>query len=254
MQIRGVEADFEKNDEVIPRKSSSVLLIRDGVIGLEVFMLKRSEALSFSPGFWVFPGGSVDPSDHNLNTDDDELAAYRLASVRECFEESRLLLAKGDCLSAITSINWPAEVPEGKDFLSWLTSNNLQLDLGALYPLAVWTTPKQAKKRFQTYFFVAEAPADQIGQSDGGETVKAAWVSVSRMVQDIDAGIHQLMFPTEMNCKWLNQYRSVAEVKVALSNHKPPHVTPRMEKREDGIWLNIPMEAGYGISEKFLQK
>ena len=50
-------------DAVIPRPAATVLLLRDGAEGIEVFMATRHQRSSFMPGILVFPGGAVDPDD-----------------------------------------------------------------------------------------------------------------------------------------------------------------------------------------------
>jgi len=94
---------INKNDEnkIIP--SSTVLIIRDGVSGLEVFMVVRHHQIDFAGGALVFPGGKVDKSDFDkkLNqylceeeSSDKENIPFKIAAVRECFEEANILLFK----------------------------------------------------------------------------------------------------------------------------------------------------------------
>ena len=45
------------------RKAATVMLLRDGAEGLEVFMLRRNPKSVSVPGQIVFPGGAVDVSD-----------------------------------------------------------------------------------------------------------------------------------------------------------------------------------------------
>ena len=47
----------------VPRPAATVLLLRDGPDGIEVFMATRHQGSSFMPGILVFPGGAVDPDD-----------------------------------------------------------------------------------------------------------------------------------------------------------------------------------------------
>ena len=49
-------------NKIIP--ASTVLIIRDGVSGLEVFMVVRHHEIDFAAGALVFPGGKVDQSDY----------------------------------------------------------------------------------------------------------------------------------------------------------------------------------------------
>ena len=51
--------------------AATVLLLRDGALGLEVLMTRRSSSASFAPGAYVFPGGGIDAADaqaHGLAT------------------------------------------------------------------------------------------------------------------------------------------------------------------------------------------
>ena len=86
----------------VPLPAASVVILRDGAHGLEVFMLQRPEAegMAFA-GALVFPGGKVDAAD--AEHDWQSLAAqtppvpdrpYWIASVRETFEEAGFLLAR----------------------------------------------------------------------------------------------------------------------------------------------------------------
>ena len=43
--------------------AATLVLLRDAAAGPEVLLLRRSRATRFAPGFYVFPGGRVDPSD-----------------------------------------------------------------------------------------------------------------------------------------------------------------------------------------------
>ncbi len=87
-----------------PRLAATVLLVRDGADGLEVFMVVRHRQIEFASGALVFPGGSVDPDDLALASQldrsglpfgaDERLCALRIAAVRETFEECGVLLAR----------------------------------------------------------------------------------------------------------------------------------------------------------------
>ena len=60
-----------------PRPAATMVLIRDG----EVLLLRRSAKMAFAPGMHVFPGGGLDPVDHEHP---DPLLA---CAVRETLEE-----------------------------------------------------------------------------------------------------------------------------------------------------------------------
>ena len=102
------------NYQKVPTPAASVLLIRDTNNQLEVFMIKRSMKTNFG-GAWVFPGGKIDNEDISNNYSkyspqlDDCLASARLgieknglsywiACIRECFEESSIVIQENDMI------------------------------------------------------------------------------------------------------------------------------------------------------------
>src|SRR5260370_5837324 len=95
------------------RDAATVMLGRDGPGGMEVFMLRRNLNSDFVGGAYVFPGGAVDEADRAVDLEaicdgrtDAEASrilgvsqgglAFWVAAIRECFEESGVLLAQRD--------------------------------------------------------------------------------------------------------------------------------------------------------------
>src|ERR1700690_3148475 len=92
-------------EAVTPRPASTILLLRDGAAGeIEVFMMVRHYEIDFNSGALVFPGGSVDKGDQEIigkpelysGSEGLDAAAlsFRIAAIRETFEESGILLAR----------------------------------------------------------------------------------------------------------------------------------------------------------------
>ena len=75
-----------------PRSAATLILLRDGMRGLETLMIERHAGLRFAPGALVFPGGCLCDDDHAGGADGD--LPLRMAAIRECFEECGILLAR----------------------------------------------------------------------------------------------------------------------------------------------------------------
>ncbi|MFV4649400.1 hypothetical protein ACNJUT_22655, partial [Mycobacterium tuberculosis] len=65
-------------------------------------------------------------------------------------------------------------------FLELVAGLDVQLDLEALRLFARWVTPRMMPKRFDTWFFIATAPEDQLAVCDGYETVDAEWIEPAK--------------------------------------------------------------------------
>ena len=61
-----LDGDFDLR-AVRVRDAATVMLIRDGVGGVEVFMLRRTLSAAFASGMYVFPGGAVDAADRSAD-------------------------------------------------------------------------------------------------------------------------------------------------------------------------------------------
>src|ERR1700751_2078704 len=91
---------------VTPRPASTILLLRDSKAAneIEVFMMGRHYEIDFNSGALVFPGGSVDKNDREIIARpelysggeglDEATLSFRIAAIRETFEESGILLAR----------------------------------------------------------------------------------------------------------------------------------------------------------------
>lgn len=250
---------------VTPRPASTVLLLRDGAAGeIEVFMMVRHYEIDFNSGALVFPGGSVDNGDHEIIARselysggeglDASSLSFRIAAIRETFEESGILLARPGGSNSLVEAKRAAEI-EGRDraalyegkttFLKVLTDNEVVLALDELVPYAHWITPEGMPKRFDTWFFLAAAPPEQAGAHDGKESTDSIWVSPREALAGGESGRFKLPFPTTRNLIRLGKQGSVRAALNDSKGRKIVTVMPVMTKLNGGRQLRIPIEAGY---------
>lgn len=249
--------------DAIPRLSATVLLLRDDEAGIEVFMVERHHRIDFAAGAIVFPGGSVDAADgdpalrkraEGEDRFDDRELAFRMAAVREAFEESGLLLCRpagqdamlaGDRYRDIEA-RYRVRIESREVTLGELVEQeNLTVACDALVAFAHWITPTFFPKRFETFFFLALAPGDQIAVHDGSETVDSFWISPAQALADREAGKHTIVFATRLNLEKLSRSDSVAEALAAARSTPIVTVLPEKIAGADGDLVRIPENAGY---------
>ena len=248
-----------------PRPAATVVILRDGREGLEVFMVVRHHEIDFASGALVFPGGKVDPQD--VDPPCGPLAAFDapapdrafvVAAARETFEEAGLVLARRRgtqaMLDAAGAHHLVETYREGllkgqTTFLDLVRNEDLLLAADLMVPFAHWITPETQPKRFDTHFLLVSAPVEQLGAHDGGESVEGFWIAPRLALQDAAAGSRTLVLPTQMNLTKLARYATVAEAVEATRSQPIVTVTPRVERTADGRKLHIPAEAGYGVTE-----
>jgi 8-oxo-dGTP pyrophosphatase MutT (NUDIX family) len=216
-------------DGVAIREAATVMLVRDDP-DLHVFMLRRNPRSVFSPNAYVFPGGGVDPADHHpevwarVRGLDDAVASrlvgvergglrFWVAAARESFEEAGFVLGAAppsfdttrDALNA-GSLDWP----------SALVEHDVELHLDELAVFAHWLTPEGSPRRYDTWFFVAEAPIDQHGSHDDSEAVDSEWVRPADALDRCRAGEIELIFPTLRTLLALSRFERSADLLAAV--------------------------------------
>lgn len=256
----------ESKSTPTPRLSATILLLRDGAQGLEVFMVMRHQQIDFASGAMVFPGGKLAPGDsetrvhrrcRGIDSLSPEAIALRVGAMREAFEESGILLAHrgdGGTIEADRLDALGARYRRGLDrgeiaIADMLETEDLVLDCDALVPFAHWVTPTFMPKRFDTFFFLARAPADQLGAHDGHEAVDSAWLRPADLVVDEAAGRRTVVPATMLNVKKLGRSDTVAAAIAAARANPIVTVQPELVQGPPNAVLKIPEAAGYGVTE-----
>lgn len=249
--------------QATPRPAATVILVRDGTEGLEVFMVVRHHAIDFAAGALVFPGGRVEEDDHalaaELNLPPDPLLPFRIAAIRETFEECGVLLARSrdsagligpDRLRAVDERHRAALNAGTISFASVLEHETLVPAPDLLVNFAHWITPAQQPKRYDTQFFLAAAPQAQLAAHDGHEAVDSIWISPAHALKETEAGRYKLVFATAKNLEKLARSACAAQAIEAARAARVVTVQPQSVRLEGTRrLLRIPAEADYGGSE-----
>jgi glyoxylase-like metal-dependent hydrolase (beta-lactamase superfamily II)/8-oxo-dGTP pyrophosphatase MutT (NUDIX family) len=164
---------------ITPKDAGSIIILKDPD-DPKMLWVKRSARLMFMGGFHAFPGGQLDKEDAGIPVNDCEgdQAAMRVCAVREIFEETGLLLAKGaERLSADQISAKRRAMAEGsKSFRQILEEDDLEIAGSTLEQAGRWVTPPFAPRRFDTWFFIAWLPEGQEALVETGELETAEWI------------------------------------------------------------------------------
>jgi 8-oxo-dGTP pyrophosphatase MutT (NUDIX family) len=240
------------------KPAATILLLRDQP-EFQVLMVKRHHQIDFASGALVFPGGKTHAGDEDpawaahasgWAAFDPLQRALRIGAIREAFEEAGILLCERRDGSVFAEACDPA-VREAVDkgdtpFLDVVRELGVRLNLDALSVFARWITPVMMPKRFDTWFYVVRAPADQVAACDGRETVDAEWIAPSEALRLAAAGERTVIFPTRMNLKLLAEASSAADAVARAEARTLVTVLPEVKNGPDGRVLVLPADAGYG--------
>ena len=250
-----------------PRDAATVMVLRQAPGGLEVLMLRRTAAMKFAPGAYVFPGGSVDAGDFSpevgwhgpspadfgalLGCPADLARALVCAAVRETFEESGVLLAgrPDGTLAPPSGESWEADrmaLTAGTLTLADLLSRRgLVLRADLLVPWARWITPEAEPRRFDARFFAAALPAGQLATGHLAEADETAWLRPADAIEAARAGTISLLPPTAATLNDFTRCAGLADILGRRRTVSP--VEPRLVVEEGEAWLLIPDEVGYPL-------
>lgn len=191
---------------VTPKPSATIILLRDSDQGIETLIMKRNKKVNFLGGFWVFPGGVVESEDEVAESKHQTMVN---AAVRETEEEAGLIIAHD-----------------------------------SLYLMSRWITPLDVPKRFDTWFFVAQA-TDQEVQVDGSEMTESLWVKPAIAIEKHRAQEIDMLPPTLVSLMAINAFDNVKDVLLHYDGKEPLLYEPRVSFNDDQLAMLYAGDAGY---------
>jgi 8-oxo-dGTP pyrophosphatase MutT (NUDIX family) len=234
---------------VTPAPAATVVVLRDGQAGLEVYLQRRTMAMGYAAGLWVFPGGRVDPADQDpaleawwsgpgpvawaarLGLGLAEARGTVVAACRECLEEAGVLLADPTPDPAALAAARQDLLAGGRSFGQVLAALGVRLDSARLRYWAWWVTPEAEPRRYDTRFFVAGLPAGAAATVHGLEAEREHWHPVRTApagpLLDADAQAPAGMLPpTWCTLRELAAFSSVSEVLAAAGDRTVERILP----------------------------
>jgi 8-oxo-dGTP pyrophosphatase MutT (NUDIX family) len=222
-----------------PRDAATVILLRPGVSGPDLYLLRRQTSMAFAGGMCVFPGGGVDPRDFDdelvgrglwagpspaewasrLGCDEPKARALVCAAVRETFEESSVLLAgpsRDEVVADTTGDDWEADrvALESRELslTAFLEKRSLVLRTDLLGAWSGWLTPVFEPRRYRTWFFVALLPEGQVTRDVSTESSSVMWAGALDAVEQVEQEQILMLPPTWLTCLEVGQYADPAAV------------------------------------------
>lgn len=231
-------------------------------------MERRHHQSGFVAGAYVFPGGRVDPTDAIAPARcvglDEEAAGttlgvtagglgYFVAAIRECFDEAGVLLAY-DAKGQILDFGDPDTEARFREhrrqlnagtlaFPDLIERENLRLATDRLAYWAHWITPRGESRRYDTRFFVTEAPAAQVAAHDDWELTDSAWVSPQEAIDRAIRREWMVILPTMMNLRALAPH-STAQAAMTWAAAQPLPLLAHLPKNYQGQVV-LPGDPGY---------
>ena len=238
----------------VPADASTVMLLRPcpdrNVQDIEVLLVLRNRKSSFVPGYYVFPGGVLDPEDYepgverfirgidrqkaslilpDMSRSEKSLGAW-IAGIRETFEEVGLLIAMRKDGAPVTLATEEERSRFGRyrqalvqgemKFSQVLEAEDLMLPGDCLHYYSHWITPEYLPQRYDVRFFVTQVPAEQTAVCDGVELTAHSWLRPSRALKDYEEGRIGMVLPQIITLQELAHFRTVEDV--IMSARKRP--------------------------------
>lgn len=249
-----------------PRDAATVIVVRDGERGLEVFCVRRHAKSGFLGGALVFPGGKVDAADLDVrwaerSTEPDprasEMAEGRasalglcVAACRETIEEGHILPVEPG-LSAAELDDLAAELSSSSLFDA-LSKRGLKLALSGLRPFSRWVTPEAEARRFDARFFLLALPAGQVGRHDERETTMSLWARPADVLDAAAEGRFFLAPPTSRTLELLAGERDVHGALTLAARQTLRPICPQFVAGKPGEqpFLALPGDPAHNVRER----
>ena len=241
-----------------PRPAATAVLMRDGEDGIEILLLKRLRSSGFVPGAYVFAGGRVDEADNDTAMRDRVRGGqtgvphtppveYWVATIREVFEESGVLLARDAAGASAHATLDGADIARMRDELMTSAATmhdifkqcDLYPDFDALAYAAHWITPLAEPRRYDTRFFYAALPAGGEATADAREMCDAVWLTPRAALERFREGALPMVFPTVRTIEDLLSFQNVEDAFRAVRGTTIKPILPSLVRVGDGVGIAI---------------
>jgi 8-oxo-dGTP pyrophosphatase MutT (NUDIX family) len=255
-------ADPGRSPAPEPRLAATVMFVRDGSAGVEVFMLRRVSTMEFAPSMMVFPGGGVDPRDadadlpwagptpaewaQRLEVDESTARELVAAAVREVFEESGVLLAGATADSVLDDVSGEHWGEQRRRLLARevslsevLQEHDLLLRSDLLGYRAHWITPEFEVRRYDTRFFSAAVPEGQRADDQTSEADLADWMRPAALLEAWADGT-ALMLPPTVVC--VEEVAAAPSARAFIAEQPPVSpVQPQLVRTDEGLVMRADL-------------
>lgn len=260
------------------RHAATVILLREERGTIEVLLTRRHEKMAFMGGLWVFPGGALCPADTStaalaLISEPEKIGCEQfldlqgqrlsqplclglaMAACRETFEETSILLTttadghdvRGELLARMHERR-RAIVSQPELFATFLQEEHLRIDAQRLLYWAHWITPSAVPKRFDTRFFVARLPPEQVAAIDAIEATEMVWMTPASVIAAARDDAMTLSPPTLFNLMELDasmrQHVSLDAIFAAETQRDIVAVLPKLVRGERTV-IVMPWDREY---------
>lgn len=237
------------SDEAIP--AATLILVRDkNGADPQLLMVERAEGMAFAAGAMVFPGGRIDDADRSL-ADRLGVDPNAIAAIRETVEETAVPIGLDPVPDPAITARLQRELVADRPLAEAVADLGCRIDVQALTPFARWVPKFHAVRRFDTLFFVAQAPPGEWQpRVIEGECAGAAWVTAAEVLERDRLGEARLIFPTRRTLERLAQHRSFDDIRSDALAHPIEPVTPWVEEVDGEKFITIPSHLGFPVTQE----
>jgi 8-oxo-dGTP pyrophosphatase MutT (NUDIX family) len=249
-----------------PVDAATLIVVRDGARGIEVFCVERSKQSRFLGGAIVFPGGKLDAADRDpawrdrtnephapleqggFAGDVETLRALAVAACRESLEEAAILPVEGEPLPFERRLELRSHLAEQPNaLLELVRAARIRLDLAALHPFARWITPVQEPRRYDTRFFLTKVAPTELGAHDEQETMSSFWARPADVLERFARAEVQLAPPTHRSLEVLSSASGAAgAIALAQAACLDP-ICPKLVVQGESLALTLPGDPEHDV-------
>lgn len=272
----------KRMSDLTPKDAATVILVRDQISRLEVFLMRRNKKQNFMGGYFVFPGGQLDDADcdsilwdkccssmvvkssqrlQEPGLPESIARGLHMAAIRETFEESGILLATSASGKSTFGFNdaktlerftlYRRRIYRGEiTMMDLAVLEGIRFKPNMMIPYAHWITPEIQRTRYNTRFFLARLPNGQHTSHDEDELIASGWVTPEDALRMNEIGEMPLSPPTLKTVEELSSFRTTEQLFKTAAEREIFAILPQAYKTDEGfLGVKLPYDLDYTITD-----